>query len=131
MGVLNKLKCTVPKHILVSLYHALILPHLNFQILNWGQDPAIDEVFNIQKREIRVISRARFLEHTKPLFKTLNLLEFDDLYKLALLKFIYKYEKGSLPAFHQGGRKIYFKFLDKRIYIIAHSKEELERTFRG
>ena len=99
IGVINKIKYTVPKPILLTLYRALILPHLNFQILNWGRDTAIENIVKLQKRAIRAISRVRYFAHTKPLFKSLKLLKFEDLYQAALLKFNYKYENKLLPAF--------------------------------
>ena len=101
IGIINKLKHTLPKPILKTLYQTLILPHLNFQILNWGRDPSAENIFKLQKKAVRTISRAWYRAHTKPLFKSLGLLELNDLYKLSLLKFHYKFFHGLLPHYHQ------------------------------
>ena len=36
IGLLRKLKYMFPKHILCSTYNSLILPHMNYSLLAWG-----------------------------------------------------------------------------------------------
>ena len=50
----------------------------------------------IQKRVIRIMSSA-FDAHTDPLFKNLNILNLESIYKLQIGKFMYQYRPGILP----------------------------------
>jgi hypothetical protein len=98
IGVMHKLKYIVPKEILLTLYHSLILPHLHFQIISWGKSN-IDKLVLLQKRAIRIIIGSHYLAHTSPLFINLNLLKLSDLYNIACLKFLFKLENKTLPQY--------------------------------
>jgi hypothetical protein len=96
VGILNKLKNFLPTYILSTLYNSLILPRLNYGILAWGSK--ISKVTKLQKKAIRVISKAKYNAHTEPLFKNLNLLKCTDLCLQHELKFCYNLEKNILPV---------------------------------
>ena len=51
VGVLNKLKCYIPKRVLHSLYCTLILPYVNNSIIIWGNTyhSYMDKIFKLQK----------------------------------------------------------------------------------
>ena len=97
IGILNKLKCFMPFNILKTLYNSLILPHLTYGILAWGF--STERLFKLQKRAIRLISNSKFNSHTEPLFKASNLLKLDDIFKLNVLKFYFKYKNDILPRY--------------------------------
>ena len=69
-----------PKDILLSIYNALILPHINYCLLSRGSGSAANNIFLKQKRANRAISRAGYNAHTEPLLKTYKLLKLDDIY---------------------------------------------------
>ena len=48
-------------------------------------------VFGLQKMAMRVITCNHFKAHTDPIFKTLQLLKLQDLYKLKISKLYYNY----------------------------------------
>jgi hypothetical protein len=48
-----------PQNTLITVYHALITPHLNYQLLSWGYDST--NILRLQKKAIRVITRSHFL----------------------------------------------------------------------
>ena len=55
----------------------------------------------LQKRAIRAVNNSSFKAHTDPIFFRLELLNFDDTYKLGVLSFMHKYFYGNLPtSFH-------------------------------
>lgn len=97
IGILCRLKNFLPLRVKVLLYNALILPHLNYGILAWGYD--CNRIFKLQKKAIRVISCSKFNAHTDPIFKRLKILKLEDLQKLSILKFYYKYQKQLLPDY--------------------------------
>ena len=85
------LKFTFPCRILKSLYHSLVYPYYTYCNLIWGSAPSthIDSLVLLQKKCIRIISKAGYLDHTEPLFKELKLLNVDKIYKYNCAKFIY------------------------------------------
>ena len=97
IGVVNRLKHSLPLEILRYIYNALILPHLQYALLTWGFKN--NRLFKLQKRAIRVITRSKYNAHTEPLFRNLNLLKLDDMFKLNMLKTYYKFKNGNLPDY--------------------------------
>ena len=55
--MINRIKNHVPKDSLVTLYHSLIQPHLEYGLMLWGSanKTQINELFLLQKKAIRVI----------------------------------------------------------------------------
>ena len=62
VGVMRRLQRTVPPQTLQVLYNSLILPHLQYGILLWGDQAS--ELAPLQKRAIRVMVKAKYLAHT-------------------------------------------------------------------
>jgi len=96
-GVLNKLKNYIPKNILLTIYQSLITPHLNYGVLAWGS--SCGKVFKLQKKAIRIITNSKYNAHTEPLFKQLNILKVQDIFKLQQLKFYFKLRNNRLPTY--------------------------------
>ena len=97
IGVLNRLRYEYPEEILLTLYNTLILPHLNYCILLWGANTG--NIHKLQKKALRIISYSKFLAHTEPICKSLNLLKVQDIYQLAILKFYFKLINNELPQY--------------------------------
>ena len=87
----------MPKHILLSIDNALILPQINYCLLCWGYDSSA--IFLLQKKAIRIISGANIKSHTEPIFKLYNILKIEDIYKSKLLILYYKILKLSSPRY--------------------------------
>ena len=84
IGIMNKLKFTLPQNILINIYNSLIIPHINYCILLWGSENNRDS--KLQKGAVRIIRKKSRLSHTDPIFKELNPLKINDIYRLQLLK---------------------------------------------
>jgi hypothetical protein len=97
VGVLNKLKHTLPCHVLKLIYSSLILPRLYYCNLAWGHSP--DRLIKLQKKAVRSISNNKYNAHTEPIFKKLNILTLKDMHILCKLKFFYKLENNMLPPY--------------------------------
>jgi len=97
IGIINRLKFVFPQRILFTLYNSLLLPHFFYGILLWGY--CADRVVKLQKRAIRTISFSKPLDHTEPLFKTLNLLKLEDIYVIRIYKFYHKLSNNNLPSY--------------------------------
>ena len=54
---------------------------------------------NYGKKSVRLIIGSEYLAHSEQLFKELELLKIDNLYKLKILKFYYNLSYGLLPLY--------------------------------
>lgn len=93
IGILNKLKSSLPDNILCTLYCSWILAHLSYSILAWGFD--LNRLYKLKKRAVRVITCSKINAHNKPLFKKLNLFKLCDMFTSNIRKFYYKYIKET------------------------------------
>ena len=66
LGIMKKLKKTVPSYALMNIYNALILSYLNYGIIIWGGKH--NKLFKLPKKAIRIITKSRYNAHTSPLF---------------------------------------------------------------
>ena len=82
----------------------MIQPYLNYGILAWGNasQSLINKTFLLQKKAIRIISKAAYNSHTEPLFKTLKILKLEDQYTYEVIMFMYKYMQNKLPESFSG-----------------------------
>ena len=104
IGIMNKLKNILSQNIMFAIYESLILSHIHYAILAW--DYQFDRIYKIQKA-VRAITRSKYNAHSEPIFKELNLLKVEDIYKMQHLKFFYKYVNNKLPEYCQAMSFIY------------------------
>ena len=81
-----------------------MLSYINYGLLLCGVEVKNLEI--IQKRAIRLITGSNYIAHTEPLFIQLGLLKVQDIFKLRLLKFYYKFCYGTLPHYFDNYREI-------------------------
>ena len=98
-GTLNRLKHFLPRNALLILYNSLILPHLNYNLLIWGNThtSSLSNLHRLQKRALRNIDNVSYLAHTGPIFKELRILNIFDLYNYQLGIFLYCFHHNLLP----------------------------------
>ena len=63
IGIMSRLKHFIPRNILLSIYNALILPHLNYSLLTWGYGN-LNRLIKLQNKAVRIISNSPYLAHT-------------------------------------------------------------------
>lgn len=100
VGVMNRLKNFVPKNVLLTLYNSFVLSYLNYGLLSFGGSSSIHSINKLvvlQKKAVRIVNNAGFVEHTTPLFANSNILKLTDLYNHRLGVFMYKYTHNLLP----------------------------------
>ena len=100
-GILCRLKNLVTKEILMMIYNALFLPHVNYAITSWGfaNKTTLKRIEIIQKKAIRNISLSKYNAHSSHLFKDLNTLKIHDIINIACLRFYYKLMNDKLPNY--------------------------------
>ena len=101
IGVLNRIKLIVPDFVLRILYNSLVLPYLNYGLLAWGTAAKchLNKLVVLQKRAVRVISFAKFKDHSGPLFKKHKILPLYDLYRYQGAIFVYDSLCNNLPPY--------------------------------
>ena len=87
----------VPPDILLAIYNALVLPHINYCILSWGADS--NTIFKLQKNAVRAIASAGYSAHTEPFFKLYNLLKIEDIHKFRLLVLYHNISHLKTPQY--------------------------------
>ena len=100
IGVLSKLRNVLPSRVMVSIYNAIILPHLNYCNEIWGKTYKVhvDKLYILQKRAIQTVTNSDFRSPSIPHFVKLNIIPLFELVKLNVSIFMFKYYKAILPA---------------------------------
>jgi hypothetical protein len=96
---LHRIKNFVTNSALKSLYYAMIHSHIAYCINIYGCASAtvLNKLIVKQKEAIRVISLAKYRDHTIPLFKKLGILPLNELIRYSALRFMHKYKHNRLP----------------------------------
>ena len=69
IGIMNRLNPFLPRNVLLTLYNSFILPYLNYSVIVWGGSISqYIKLFLLQKRAVRITSKAGYVDHTTPLF---------------------------------------------------------------
>ena len=76
------LQLIVPKSCLLTIYHNLMYPHLQYCIPVWGSTSNGHKkpLITLQKRAILIICGASYCKHTNPLFLAKKILKIDEIY---------------------------------------------------
>ena len=70
IGLLRKLKYTLPTQVLRSIYNSLILPHMHYALLAWGTQ--CNKIELLQKKALRVIFSKSPIAHTIDTIDTID-----------------------------------------------------------
>ena len=98
--ILRNVKHTLPTRIMKTLYYSFFYSHLQYGVLLWGSSTTAENINRIcvmQKKAIRIVTNSNYNDHTAPLFKELNILNIDDIIKVELAKYMYKFTNNILP----------------------------------
>ena len=106
IGIMKRLRNTLPHNTLLHIYNALISSYLNYGNIIWGERS--NKLFKLQKKALRVISKSKYNSHTSPLFKQLGILKLSDLCALHDFKFCYKFGNDMLPKYFSS--KLFFRY---------------------
>ena len=93
--ILCKIRHYVDKKTLVNLYYAFAYPHLKYGILAWGNINRIllQKVKIMRNKILRIISFECLKDHVNmsQLYKSKNILQTNDIFKLEMAKFMLSY----------------------------------------
>ena len=82
------------------VYDSLVYSHLNYCISIWdmASHNALDPLIKLHKRILKIITKSPPLTPTLPLFKKLNFLKIEEIYKFEIAKKMYQYKTN--PKMH-------------------------------
>ena len=92
VGIISKLRLYLPKETLITLYNAIVMPHLMYCNVAWGNTykTHIDKLIVLQKKAVRYITNSNYRSPSLPLFIQLHILPFEKLVILSCLIFMFK-----------------------------------------
>ena len=98
-GILARLRHSVPKDILVSVYYALFFSHLNYCIQIWGQrvSTKVSRIQSLQNSAVRIMSFADYHAPVDPLYFDLKVLKYKDLIHICNASFVHNIYNKLLP----------------------------------
>ena len=101
VGILSKLRYYTNIKTLISVYRSLVDSHLTYALGAWGKAgvTVLQPLRVLQNRAIRFISRAPRFRRLDNDYLNLRILKLDDLYEVAVLKFMHQYYNGKLPNY--------------------------------
>ena len=102
-GILYRIKNNLTLTARKTFYNSFILPYLSYNVINWGNtnETHLKPLYLTQKRIIRCITKANYLDSTTPLFYNLSILKLQDLYRFyAALDTFEKLKKGHYEITH-------------------------------
>ena len=75
MAFYIKLEASLDRKTLIHLYNSFVFPYLIYGVEVWGNTNAVhlDPTIKIQKKVVRTITFSHYLQHTEPMFDTLNI----------------------------------------------------------
>ena len=81
---------------LKTVYYSLIYSHIQYCITTWGvaSATALEPLEKMHKRVIRIITNSPFQSRTTPIFKEINLLKINDVFKLKMAEKMQKYKNN-------------------------------------
>lgn len=98
-GIFYKIRRLLPLESRINFYYAYFQPFLMYCVIIWGgtYPTHTEDIFKLQKRIIRTIGDAGFLDHTTPLFRKFKILKFADLFKFNMSLYMYVHHNDYNP----------------------------------
>jgi hypothetical protein len=103
LGVLGRARADLNERLLISLYDSMVLPHLQYCLMVWGnfeanRNKAQGKTFlKLQKRFVGNIAGQSGYYHADPLFAKYGILKVGELYRQQLRMNAWKFNNNRLP----------------------------------
>ena len=114
IGIITLLRPCMETKLLVNLYYSLVYSHIIYGIQVWGNasQGELGKIKVLQNKAVRVISKVQYfqiygqtpgpLPSTNPLYKNLEILKLDDIFKFYIVKFVFQCLAQQTPSnFHR------------------------------
>ena len=99
VGLIAKLRHSVPRPILLNIYKSLVHPYLTYGLAAWGQacKTYLNKILILQKRVLRLLYFTDWHEHAIPLFLDANVLPITFLYYESVSTLMYDINNCKAP----------------------------------
>ena len=99
IGIMYKARRHLDKKSLLNLYYSYIYPYLTYCIEVWGcaAKSHLQALFILQKKIVRIMTFAPYLEHSAPIFSSLELLPIEKVFINRVAIVMYKISCDMLP----------------------------------
>ena len=114
IGILGKLKPLLKDNLLKCIYYSLVYSHLSYGIEAWGSASKtnLNKINTLQHKAVRIMSGVQYfqiygqepgpLPSSEPLYKNLEILKLEDIFKLNIAKFVFSTLTFQSPInFHE------------------------------
>ena len=100
VGLIAKLRHSVPRPILLNIYNSLIHPYLTYGLAAWGQacKTYLNKILILQKRALRLLYFADWHDHAIPLFLEANVLPITFLYYESVSALMHDINNDKAPV---------------------------------
>ena len=103
VGIIAKARFYLSSQTLMTLYYSLVYPFLTYCNVAWSSTYCsnLNCIYLLQKRLVRLITKAHYLANTAPLFSQLKVLDIFSINSFSVATFMYSYHHNLLPnSFH-------------------------------
>ena len=99
IGLISKLRHSIPRHILLYIYQTLIHPHLNYGLAVWGQasKTSLNKILTLQKKVFRMMYVRDIREHAIPLFIDADILPVTFMYYKSVGRLMHDINNNHSP----------------------------------
>ena len=99
VGIIRKSSFYLPKSSLRTLYYAMVYPYLHYCNIVWASNykTNLKRIVALQKRVIRILNRAMYDAPSKPIFKELEIFNFEQIHFVQLGLFMFSFIHSILP----------------------------------
>ena len=100
IGVMVRLQTILSNSALRSIYFAIFHQHLQYGIVAWGftTNKNLKRIDTLQRKAIRLISRAKLSANLDPIYKSLGVMKTSDIRNFEVAKFIYRLKAGHTSS---------------------------------
>ena len=100
VGLISKLRHSIPRHILLYIYQTLIHPHLNYGLAAWGQasKTSLNKILILQKKVLRMMYFTDIREHAIPLFIDADILPVSFMYYKTVANLMHDINNNNSPT---------------------------------
>ena len=99
IGIMYKTSFCLPQKALKTLYYALVYPYIQYCVSVWGSTypTNLNRLTVLQKKAVRIVASKPFDAHTDPIFKDLQILKFNCIYRFHISKILFQVKNNLLP----------------------------------
>ena len=100
VGIIAKARFYLSSQTLMTLYYSLVYPFLTYCNVAWSSTYCsnLNCIYLLQKRIVRLITKAHYLANTASLFSQLKVLDIFSINSFSVATFMYSYHHNLLPS---------------------------------